>query len=172
MLPVDQLSKENVYNVMLQVLYSFNFVWFKFEDWAQNNHREEFESELFRKLYEDFGSNEARRLASTLHISGQEVNDIIEILRCSHWAIFENIEVTKLTEKKLSMRTIDCSAQRAAKKAGHEYHDCRIVGHLLRKGFFRAINRDVDVQRIFTPPESRPKDIPEKVSCEWLILLK
>jgi len=67
------------------------------------------------------------------------------------------------------MRTLDCSAQRAAKKWGMQYYDCRNGGLQIRSGFFKGINGKAKVQRIFTPPEAKPEDTRAIVSCEWLV---
>jgi hypothetical protein len=70
------------------------------------------------------------------------------------------------------MRTLDCSAQNAARKWGMEYYDCRAGGLRIRRGFFEGINPRAKVQRIFTPAEARPEDTRPTVSCEWRISLE
>lgn len=172
MLEIDRLSKDTVYNVMRELLYSLNYMWFQFEEWIKRNCPEGLESEGFRRLYEDFGSYEAKRLSKALDISGGGVDILTQFLKCSHWAVFENIEVKELTEKSFRMRTIECSAQRAAKRWGMEYYDCGLSGSIIRGGFFKEVNQNAKIQRIFTPPEIRPEGTPENVSCEWLISIK
>jgi hypothetical protein len=171
-LEIGGLSKDTVYHVMRELLYSFNYAWFLFEERVKSKHPEEFESEEFRRLYEEFGSYEAKRLSKVLDISRGGVDALIHLLKHSHWAVFENIEAEKLTEKSFRMRTIDCSAQKAAKKWMMEYYECGPTGLLLRRGFFRRVNESVKVQRIFTPPDTRPEGTPEDVSCEWLISIE
>ena len=147
-------------------------MWFRVEEWARRRYPEEFEGEEFPGLYKDFGSYEAKRLSRALRISGGGVDALIQLLKHSHWAVFENIEAIKLAEGSFTMRTIECSAQRAAKTWGMDYYDCRHTGSLVRNGFFKAINPSVKIQRVFTPPEIRPEGTPENVSCEWLISIE
>jgi len=93
-------------------------------------------------------------------------------LKYSHWAIFEHIEIAELTANSFRMRTLDCSAQRAAKRWGLDYYDCAIGGLRIRRGFLKGINPKAKVQRIFTPPEAGPEDRSAIASCEWLISLE
>lgn len=172
MLEIEGLSKDTVYDVMRELLYSLNYMLFRFEEWVRSRYPEELQGEEFARLYEEAGSYEAKRLCKALDISGGGVDTLIQLLKHSHWAVFENIEAMKLAEGSFTMRTIECSAQRAAKRWGVDYYDCRHTGSLVRNGFFEAINPSVKIQRVFTPPEIRPEGTPENVSCEWLISIE
>jgi len=118
MLEIEGLSKDTVYDVMRELLYSLNYMLFRFEEWVRRRYPEEFEKEEFPRLYEESGSYEAKRLCKALNISGGGVDVLIQLLKHSHWAVFENIEAMKLAEGSFTMRTIECSAQRAAKRWG------------------------------------------------------
>lgn len=172
MLEIEGLEKETVYNVMKELLYSFNYMWLQFEEWIKRRYPEDFEREDLRKIHEEFGSYQAKRLSKALNTSGGGVDALIELVKHSHWAVFENIELEKLTEKSLRMRTTECSSQRAAKRWGAEYYDCAVPASLVRRGFFKEANPNVKVQRVFTPPETGPEGTPENVSCEWLISIE
>ena len=172
MLEIEGLSKGAVYDLMTELLYSLNYMLIRFEELVRTRYPEELEGEEFPTFYQESGSYEAKRLCKVLKISGGGVDNLIQLLKHSHWAVFENIEVTKLTERGFRMRTIDCSLQRAAKRWGTEHYDCRLTGLLFRKGFFEAVNQNVKIQRVFTPPEIRPEGISEDVSCEWLISIE
>lgn len=50
MLDIEGLSKDTVYNVMRELLYSFNYMWFLFEEVVKRTHPEGLESEEFRRL--------------------------------------------------------------------------------------------------------------------------
>ena len=172
MLEIEDLSKETVYNVMRELLYSLNYAWFMFEDMLKNKIPEAFESEEYRRLQEEFGSYEAQRLARVLDISAGGVDDLIRFLKHSHWAVFEEIQIEKLTEKSFKMRTLECSTQKAAKKWGIEYYNCGLTGGLIRRGFYKRVNETAKVQRVFTPPDTGPGGTPQNVSCEWLISIE
>ena len=169
MVEIERLSKHIVYDVMRELLYSLNYLLFLFEDWVKTKHPEDFESEDFRRRYGEFGSYQAKRLSKALAISGGELDDLIELIKHSHWTIFENIEVEKLAEKSFRMRGIECSAQKAAKRWGMEYDDCRIRSSRFCSAFFKVANHNVKVQQVFARPEIGPEGIPDNVSCEWLI---
>jgi hypothetical protein len=171
-LEIEGLSKDTVYNVMRELLYSFNYMWFLFEEVVKRTHPEELESEEFLRLNEEFGSYEAKRLSRVIDISAGGIDALIQLLKHSHWAVFENIEIKRITKKSFQMRTIECSTQKAAKRWGMEYRACGPTGSLIRIGFFKRVNEKVKVQRIFTPPEMRPEGTPKNVSCEWLISIE
>jgi hypothetical protein len=172
MLNIRATKKDTLYNVMLQQMYSLNYVWMRIEGLIQEKAPEVYGSEDYYQLYEDYGSEEARRLVKTLGFPREEIKDLARYLKHSHWAIFENIEIAELTANSFRMRTLDCSAQRAAKRWGLEYYDCGAGGLRIRNGFFKGINPKAKVQRIFTPPEARHEDRSAIVSCEWLISLE
>jgi len=169
MLNIRALTKDTLYNVMLQQLYSLNYMWLRFEGFIQEKAPKVYGSEEYYQLFEDYGSEEARRLVKALGFPREEIKDLTRFLQYSHWAIFENIEIAELTANSFRMRTLDCSAQSAAKKWGMEYYDCRTGGLRIRSGFFKGINPKARVQRIFTPPEARPEGTRAIVSCEWLV---
>jgi len=172
MLNTRAIKKDALHAVMLQQLYSLNYMWMRFEGFIQVKVPEAYMSEEYYQLYEDYGSEEARRLVKALGFPRKEIKDLAKFLQYSHWAIFENIEIAELTANSFRMRTLDCSAQSAAKRWGMEYYDCRTGGLRMRSGFFKGINPKAKVQRIFSPPEARPEGRRAIVSCEWLVSLE
>lgn len=171
MLDIGELSKNSVYNVMRELLYSFNYAWFLMEDWIKKTHPEDVNNEDFLVLVEEFGAYEAKRLSRVLDTSEGGIETLINFLNHSHWAVFEEIEGERISEKSFKMKTFDCSTQKAAKKWGMDYYNCSEQGCRIREGFFRKINSDARVERIFTPPDERIDGIQERISCEWLITL-
>jgi hypothetical protein len=172
MLNIRTIKKDTLYDVMLQQLYSLNYMWFRFEDFIRVRDPEAYKSKEYYQLVEEYGLEEARRLVKALGFPRKEIKDLARFLKYSHWAIFENIEIMKLTANSFRMRTLDCSAQSAAKRWGMEYYDCGTEGLRIRSAFFKGINPKAKVNRIFTPPEARPKGTRAIVSCEWLISLE
>jgi hypothetical protein len=172
MLNIREIKKDTLHAVMLQQLYALNYMWLRFEGLIQQKAPEAYMGEEHYQLYEDYGSEEARRLVKAFGFPREETSDLARFLKYSHWAVFESIEIAELTANSFRMRTLDCSAQRAAKKWGLEYYDCGAGGLRIRNGFYKGISPRARVQRIFTPPEARPADRPVGASCEWLISLE
>jgi hypothetical protein len=171
MLNIRAVKKDTLYNIMLQQMYSLNYVWMRIEGLIQRRSPEVYGSEDYYQLFQDYGSEEARRLLRALDLPTEEIEDLERFLKYSHWAIFENIEIAGLTANSFIMRTLDCSAQRAAKRWDLGYYDCGAAALRIRDGFFKGINPRASVRRIFTPPEAKPEGRPAIVSCEWLISL-
>ena len=151
MFDLDNWSKEKVHSVSLEVMYSFNYMWFLLDDWMKKNCPEKAGSEEFLKLNGDFGAYEAHRLHKTVDPALTGVERMIQFLRHSHWAAFEDLELTKLSDKSLRMRTLGCTTQKAAKKWGMECYECGQGALILRQGFFGRIDPTAEVVRVFTP---------------------
>jgi len=172
MLEIETWSKEKVHAVMLELLYSFNYMWFLMENWMRKNCPEKLDSEDVLKLSEEFGSYEAYRLAKVLLDTGTGVEKLEIFTRHSHWCAFEDIELTKVSAKTLRMSTFGCTTQKAAQKWGMNCYECGKNALRLRQGFFSRIDSAARVIRIFTPPDDKPRGIPEEVSCHWLITIE
>ena len=171
MFEIEHWSKDHVYEVMRELLYSFNYMWFVVEEWVRKTPPDELNGEAFQEFSEQFGSYEAVRLARVSDPPEEAIDKIIYFLERSHWAVFEDIEITKISESELRMRTLGCTSQKAARKWGMEYYECGQAGLRLREGFFKEISPEARVTRVFTPPGSRPGGCPEDASCEWQITI-
>jgi hypothetical protein len=167
-----ELSKDELFAVMKNLVYTFNWGWLKSERLAiERCGLEAFLGEEFTRVFRQFGSKQAKKLVKLSIISGTNLDSIIKGLQLSHWALFEKIELEKLSENTVRMRTIDCSLQQdSRRKRGTEY-PCNYLGFSSesRRGFVQTINPRAKVKCIYSPPNSRPKNIPENVSCEWII---
>lgn len=172
MFPVDTWSKERVYDVMIELLYSLNYMWFLMEDWVKKNCPEEKALEGMLALADEFGAYEAKRLAKTVEEGSEGIDRLIRFLEHSHWCAFEDIEVTKLSDTTARMTTTGCSSQRAAKKWGMDYYDCRSSGLRLRSSFFRWVDPRARVIPEFTPPDEKPEEFPSGTSCSWIISIE
>jgi hypothetical protein len=171
MLDIRAIKKDTLHTVMLQQMYALNYVWLRYEGFIRQKAPELYGTEEYYQLYEDYGSEEARRLVKAFSIPREGIKDLAGFLKYSHWAIFEDIDIAELTANSFRMRTLDCSAQHAAKKWGLDYYYCGVGGLRIRSGFFRGINPKAQVRRIFTPPEAGPEGRPARASCEWLVSL-
>src|SRR4030042_6725247 len=133
MLNIRTMRRDTLHTVMLQQLYARNYMWLRFEGFIQQKAPEAYMGEEYYQLYEDYGSEEARRLVKAFGFPREEIKDLVKFLKYSHWAVFERIEIAELTANSFRMRTLDCSAQRAAKRWGLEYYDCGAGGVRIRK---------------------------------------
>ena len=97
MLSIRAIKKDILYNVMLQQMYSLNYVWMRMEGIIQQRAPEVYGSDEYYELFEDYGSEEGRRLIKALDLPRKEIKDLARFLKYSHWAIFENIEIAGLS---------------------------------------------------------------------------
>ncbi|MEA1970655.1 MAG: DUF6125 family protein [Thermodesulfobacteriota bacterium] len=171
MFEIDKWSKDHVHEVMRELLYSFNYMWLMVEEWVKNTPPEKLKSDEFFKFSEQFGSYQALRLARVSDPPEGEIEKLMYFLKRSHWSVFEDIEMTKVSDSELRMRTLECTSQKAARKWGMGYYECGQGGLKLREGFFKEINPKARVVRVFTPPDTRLAGTPEEVSCEWRITI-
>lgn len=172
MLQIDRMGKEQVYSIMLELLYSLNYMWFLMEDWIKTNCPEKMEGGDFLNLSEQLGSYEAKRLEKTIEVKREGVDRLIQFLEHSHWCAFEEIEIIKLSDTRMTMRTLNCTAQKAAKKWGKDCYECGPGALKLRSGFFGWIDPRARVIPVFTPPQRPGEGMPSNASCEWLISIE
>lgn len=172
MFSIENWSKERVHDVMLELLYSFNYMWFIAEQWIDKNCPEAAAREGRRYMAEEFGSYEAKRLAKTVDGNLEGVDRLIRFLEHSHWCAFENIDIARLSDSSIRMTTLNCSSQKAARKWGLEYYDCGEIALCLRQAFFRQIDSSAEVTCLFAPPGERPEGCPPDASCIWTITIR
>jgi len=168
-LDIDRFSKETVHDILLKHLVVINAGWFKFENLVRATHPEVLKSEGYMKILEEFCMGQARELAKVLGVRGNDLDSLIELLKCSQWAVFERFELEKLTETDCRMRIRECSTQRAARKWGMEHYACAEATLACLRGFCGHVNRGTIVRKQFAPPDDPPGGAPEGVSCEWVI---
>ena len=137
MFEINEWSKDHLHKVTRELLFSFNYMWFLLEGWIKEHCPEKAEGEEYLKLSEEFGAYEAGRLQKVLETDAEGVDRLMEFLKHSHWCAFEDIEMIKISERELIMRTIGCTAQKASSKWGMDYYDCREGGLALREGFLQ-----------------------------------
>jgi hypothetical protein len=168
----EKLSKRELFEVLKNMVHVYSSAWFKSEWIAiEKIGVDTFLVEDFVELFKDFGFREAKILVERSIVSGKDADSIIKALSLSHWALFENITLEKLSNGSVRMRTINCSRQKyAVKKMGTEY-PCKTLGFSQesRLGFVKAINPLATVECVFCPPNPRPTSVPKNVSCEWII---
>lgn len=169
----DELSRDELFAVMKNMVYTFNWAWLKSE-------REVIEEygldpavlgEQFIELFREFGSRQSRKLVKLSIVSGTNSDSVIKALQLSHCSLFENVELNKLSHNIVRMRTIDCSLQRNSITKWGMKHPCKNLHFSLewRTGFVREINPRAEVKCSYCPPDPRPENVPENVSCEWII---
>jgi hypothetical protein len=157
---------------MKNLVYTFNWGWLKSERLAIEKYGlEAFLGEEFTRVFREFGSKQAKKLVKLSIISGTDVDSVVKGLQLSHWALFEKIELEKLSENTVRMRTIDCSLQQDSRRKWGTEYPCDYLGFSSesRIGFVKTISPGAKVKCIYSPPNYRPKNIPDNVSCEWII---
>lgn len=171
MFTIQDWSKEKVHTVMREVLFSFNYMWFLMEAWARQHCPERAQDEDFQRLNDEFGRYQAQRLGKVVDENLTGVARLAAYVQHSHWCAFEEIELTPLSDRRLRMRTLGCTAQKAARKWGMPHYDCGQNGLRLRTGFFKEVIPTAQVARIFTPPDEKPAGAPDQACCEWIITI-
>ncbi|MGD8564838.1 MAG: DUF6125 family protein [Candidatus Bathyarchaeota archaeon] len=167
-----QLPKKKLLEVLKNLAHVYSSAWFKSEKIVIEKYG--LDATLggeFLQLFRDFGFREAKKMVDLNIIKSSDADSIIKGLSLSHWALFENIELEKISNKSVRMRTLDCSRQRYAKNQWGSEYPCKNMDFSIesRIGFVKAINSRAEVNCVFCPPDPKPKDVNKKTSCEWLI---
>ena len=167
-----ELSKDKLFALMKNLVNTYSWAWLQSELMATEKYGlDDVLGGEFNEFFREFGSREGRKLVELSIVSGTGVDSIIKGLQLSHYALFENVELKKLSDSTVSMRTIDCSRQRYIRAKLGTVYPCKNF-HFSREsrtGFVKAINPRAEVKCSFCPPDPRPKGVLENVSCEWII---
>ena len=170
MLNLENFSKDQLHKIMLELLFSFNYMSILMEDWVKQHCPKKMLTQDFKQIYEAFAIFEAKRIEKTLsQPNSDELERVMQFIKHSHWCAFEHIELEKVSENQLRMRTHDCSACKAVKTLGIELTDCSNTGLKIRQAFVGYVNPNAQVTRVFSPPDIKDVERPENISCEWLI---
>ena len=95
-----KLSKAKLFAVMKNLVHVYSSAWFKSEKLAIEKYGlDAFLNEDFNMLFREFGAKESKKLVELGIISRNDIDSIIMGLQLSHWALFENVELEKTTEK-------------------------------------------------------------------------
>ena len=81
MLNIHAIKKDTLHAVMLQQLYALNYMWIRFEYFIREKAPEVYGGEEYYQLFEDYGSEEARRLVKTLGFPREEIKDLTRFLK-------------------------------------------------------------------------------------------
>ncbi len=157
---------------MKNLIHIYSSAWFKSERLAIEKYGlNAFLTQEFNELFREFGAKESRKLKELGIVSGTDIDSIIRGLQFSHWALFEKIKLTKLSNNAAKMGTIGCTRQKYAKKKWGTEYPCKGLNFSLesRIGFVNSINPEAKVECNFCPPDSKRQNIPDNVSCEWII---
>jgi hypothetical protein len=168
---IEELPKEKMFAVMRGIVGTMSYLAFAYEELAEEKVGQGmFFEQSYIDMAKEFGGREARVLKRASVITTEGLDAIVEALIYSHWALYENLEITKLTEKVIRLRTLNCTTQRYV-LTGREGFPCKNFGLNSRLGFVQGINPNAELRCVFCPPEPRPKDTPQEVSCQWEISL-
>ena len=167
-----KLSKKELLEVLKNLAHVYSSAWFKSEKIVIEKYG--LDTTLggeFLQLFRDFGFREAKKLVDLDIIKGSDAGSIIKGLSLSHWVLFENIELEKISSRSVRMRTLACSRQRYAQNQWGSEYPCKNLDFSIesRIGFVKAINPRAEVKCVFCPPDPKPKGVNKKISCEWLI---
>jgi hypothetical protein len=172
MLEIKEFSKETIYNVMLKQMLAMNYSRFRLVDLIKTNNPELYEEQGSIRFAEDYGLYEAKGLSRALDISLDGIDNLVKLLHVSHWAIFENCKIEKLTDTNCRMRIFGCSTQKAHQKQYGKYWECKTDTMAALKGFCKYAERNIEIKPVYTPTQVRPEHAPENMSCEWTFFIK
>lgn len=169
MLDLEKYGKQTVHDLLMKHLIVINAGWFKFENMVRATHPEVLAGDGYVRIMEALCSDQARGLAKVLDVRGNDIDSMIELLRCSQWGVFERFEIERLSETSCRMQIMACSTQRAARKWGMEHYPCAEATMVCLRAFCTQVNRNAIIRKVFAPPEIDPAGNREQVSCEWVI---
>ncbi|MHA1593387.1 MAG: DUF6125 family protein [Candidatus Baldrarchaeia archaeon] len=125
-------------------------------------------TEIDVECWKNMARREARDLVKLLEIKGSGVKEVIEALRATSWAIYQEGKEIEIHEDRAVLRIRSCRTQKARLKAGLEEFPCKRVRWTYLQEFAKEINPDIEVICRVCPPDKHPPDL----WCEWEFVLK
>jgi hypothetical protein len=172
--PIDELEKDgmrgllDVYGMLLLTIDGM---------WIQEVERR-YGTEICLQIYTDvmarYGVIEARRISKFLNINpgNLDIPTMIAAYNTLPWGRVGPVEYEQVKDKEVEIRIIDCHPQAARRARGQPMFPCQQLEKAELESFFKYLNPKVKVDCIFCPPDHRPADVPERVSCCWKVVIE
>ena len=129
--------------------------------------------EMYTQVQEQMGSRRARRLARFLGIP--EGNADLSSMINAHYLLPASravgTEYLKISDTEFILSWLNCRPQQARKEKGLPPFPCKRMEFTSLSSFFKSLNPKARVECLFAPPDARPENLPEKVSCQWKVIL-
>lgn len=166
---VETLGKEE----LRELLEVVGRLWLTIDGlWIQSVERElgtEKCLEMYTKIMEQNGAIEARRIGRFLGIAQEKakIEDVITARGLFGGGV--ETEPRWISDKEVILDLYNCRPQQARKEKGQSIFPCKTMELAHLSAFTRQLNPKLKVECLFCPPDERPADLPEKVSCRWKI---
>lgn len=127
---------------------------------------------MYTSVMEQFQRISARRIARFLGIPQGEA-DLSSMLD-AHKITGGGVEAaySKISDKEALISFLNCRPQQARAERGQAIFPCREMELAGMSSFFRELNQKTRVECLYCPPDTRPKDLPQAVSCQFKLTIK
>ena len=169
---IETLEKEE----LRELLEIHGGLWLTIDGlWIQAIERE-YGTEKCRQIYTGiFGQYaiiEARRIMRFLGI--QEGTATVDDYVAARGMISKAVkcEYDRISDKETIMSIINCRPQQARKEKGQPVFPCKSIEFADLVASLKQSNPKLKGECLFCPPDERPADLPERVSCRWKVTLE
>lgn len=166
---IETLGKEK----LRELLGIENRLWLTIDGlWIQAVERElgtEKCLEMYTKIMEQNGAIEARRLLRFLGIpqGNAKIEEVITARGIFGGGV--ESEYKWISDKEVILDLYNCRPQEGRKEKGQSIFPCKAMELAHLTAFTKQCNPKLKIECLFCPPDERPADLPEKVSCRWKI---
>ena len=130
--------------------------------------------QIYTEVMEQYGRIQAHRITRALGIAEGE-GDIPAMIAAHNaipWGRAVKVNYHQTSDKELVLSILNCHPQESRKARGQEIFPCKQMEHAELAAFFGQINPRAKVECLFSPPDERPREVPENVSCQWKITVE
>jgi hypothetical protein len=119
-------------------------------------------TEIDAECWKIMGKLEARELKEMLGIKEINPSSLLEMLRCTSWALYQTKKEARKTKTSVIFRITACKIQDARVGKGLDVFPCKKVRFGYLKSFAEELNPKIEVVCKSCPPEKK-----EGAWCDW-----
>ncbi|MDY6879208.1 MAG: DUF6125 family protein [Desulfatiglans sp.] len=128
---------------------------------------------MYTEVMVDFGKIQARRMAKFLGIplGNATIQDMVTVHTTGPWGRVGASEYIQISDKELELRFINCHPQTSRKARGQAIFPCKEMEKAELAALFGTLNSKARIECVFSPPDNRPAEVNEDVSCAWKVIV-
>ena len=127
---------------------------------------------MYTSVMEQFQRISARRIARFLGIpqGKASLSSMLEAHKITGGGV--EAAYAKTSDREAVVSFLNCRPQQGRIEKGQAIFPCKEMELAGMSSFFEELNPKARVDCLYCPPNTRPKDLPQAVSCQWKLTIR